>query len=622
MKIFRMFLVLLMLAGVCITSFQPAAAQTETTDVPAISPLTPEEVESFLEKFTSENMDAYDVPGLAFVMVKDGELFFSKGYGYADVEGQVPFDPERTIVRGGSLVKTVTALAVMQLAEQGKLDLDADVNQYLTRLQVPNTYDAPVTARQLLHYTAGFDGRFIGIRVESADEIVPLDDYLADHLTDRVRPPGEFRAYNDVEITLAGLLVEDVSGMSYDQYVDAYIFKPLGMDSTWLFLPQVEEQRAALGYRADGQPYPLNYYHLNNAAGAGFNTTISDLSHYMIMHLENGKYGDVQVIGKEFVDELHTTRFRHDPHLPGIAYAFDETFWGDMRILAKSGGAPGFQNRMILLPDENIGVYFVYNRDSSVRLAPKLEEGFMTRFFEKTVKPLEDELHATDLSRYAGYYVELNDYSANSLEKVKYLMEQQHVIVNENGVYDGDMIHVGENLFQWRSSGNYVAFREDSKGNITHMFYARTAAMRVPWHETFPVQISLLGFSLITFLTGLIGWLVAALKRQGKVYGLSGSLSLIYVSFLIGLGLLLGPVFAGVDPPWVFSFAPPTELLVLLALPLAGAVMTLGLAWQIFKSWKDNQSGRFVRLHNTLILIASFSFLFFLNTWNLLGYRL
>jgi hypothetical protein len=111
------------------------------------------------------------------------------------------------------------------------------------------------------------------------------------------------------------------------------------------------------------------------------------------------------------------------------------------------------------------------------------------------------------------------------------------------------------------------------------------------------------------------------LKRQGKQYGLSGSLSLIYIGFLIGLGLLLGPVFTGADPPWVFSFAPPAELLVLLALPLAGIVLTLGFVWQVFQSWMKRQGGWFVRIHNTMILIASLAFIFFLHTWNLLGYQ-
>lgn len=630
MKKYKVLLVLLFVSAVLMSPFQSKVVLADTVLQPADNSITPQEVENFLNSFTSEYMKYDNIPGMAFVMVKDGEVFFSKGYGYADVEKRVPFHPDQSIVRGGSIVKAVTALAVMQLAEQGKLDLDADVNQYLTHFQVPNTYDEPITARQLLHYTAGLDTRFIGIRVESMDEILPLSEYLAQHLTDRVRPPGEIRSYNDFEIALAGLLVEEVSGMPYDEYVQENIFNPLGMDSTSIYLPKEDEGRVALGYQSNGQPFPLNYYYLNDAAGAGFNTTASDLARFMIMHLENGRFGNLQLLSEESAKELHTTRFQHNPHLPGIAYTFDEQFWGSHRVLAKSGGAPGFSNRMILLPDDDIGIYFVSNRDAeAVKFGPSLEKAFRETFYPGgNNQSVGKEVPASDpkeMERYEGYYVELIDYSVNSLEKVSSLMNQIHVTANGQGqlkMNGGSLLRVDTNLFQWSESGNYVAFREDDKGNVTYMFYARTAVMRVPWYETFPVQMGLLGLSLVIFLTALIGWLVAGLRDQGKLYGVSGSLSLLNVGFLVGLGLLLGPVFTAADSPWAFSFAPPVELLLLLALPLVGVVLTLLLAWQVYRSWKEKRGGWLVRVHNTLILVANFSFFFFLHTWNLLGYRL
>jgi len=629
MKKFRVMFVCFVLAAVLMTPLQPITAFAASSPQSTSNALTPQAVEAFMNGFASYAMKSYDVPGFEFVMVKDGKVFFSKGYGFADIEKQMSFDPDQTIVRGGSIIKTITALAVMQLVEQGKLDLDADVNQYLTHFQIPNTYDEPITTRELLHYTAGLDTRFISIRVESADAILPLSDYLAQHLTERVRPPGEIRSYNDFEIALAGLLVEEISGIPYDQYVQENIFKPLDMDSTSIYLPNEDEGRVALGYRADGQPYSLNYYYINDAAGAGFNTTASDLARYMIMHLENGKYGDAQLLSEESAKELRTTRFQHDPHLPGIAYTFDEMYWGGLRVLAKSGGAPGFQNRMLLIPDLGVGIYFVQNRDYYARFSSELEREFQQRFFPSSnTQPLQKEIPVSDLhelDRYAGYYVEMIDYSERSLEKVRSLMDQKQVIVDEQGrlKLDGSTLQrIDDHLFQGSNTGNYVAFRENDQGKITHLFYYRTALKRVPWQETFPVQIKLLGFALVTFLTALIGWLVAGLKRQGKFYGVSGPLSLLYVGFLIGLGLLLAPVFAGADPPWAFSFAPPNELFLLLALPLVGAALTLVLAWQVFRSWKEKRGGWFVRIHNTLILLASFAFLFFLNTWNLLGYRL
>ncbi|MGD8404164.1 MAG: serine hydrolase [Anaerolineales bacterium] len=625
MKNIRWFISLFVLFGMLLAPVQSATALS--TQSPEQVAVTPEAVEAFLNDFSSVYMEELDVPGLAFVMVKDGSVFVSKGYGFADVENQVPFDPEQTIVRAGSIVKTVTALALVQLAEQGEIDLDADVNQYLTHFQIPDTFNEPITARQLLHYTAGLDNRFIGIRVETQDEILPLSEYFAQRLPDRVRPPGEIRAYNDHEIALAGLLVEEVSGMPYNQYVQEYIFKPLGMDSSSIYLPESDVERAAVGYGSNGA-YPLNYYNLNDAAGSGFNTTPADLARYMLMHLQNVKLDGKQVFSESVIKELHTTRFTHHPKLPGIAYAFDETFWGGRRILAKGGGAPGFTNRMLLLLDEGVGIYFVYNRDSTVPLSWKLEQAFLEHFYPKGEPSVGEEVPATDpgkMARYTGYYISLNDYSATSIEKVQALMEQEQVTLDEQGRLQyagGTLLRMDKNLFQWSESGNYVAFGEDEAGKVNYLFVSRTALMRVPWIETFPVQMGLLGFSLIVFFTALIGWLVMAFKRQGKSYALSGSVSLIYIGFLVGMGLLLAPVFAGADPPWALSFAPPTALLVLLALPLVGIAVTLLLAWQVIRSWKERRFGWFVRIHNTLILVASLSFLFFLHTWNLLGYQL
>ncbi len=617
----------LMLGGVLVAPARSVTALALQSPQRTADTVTPEAVEIFVDDFAAEYMPYLDVPGLVFVMVKDGEVFFSKGYGYADVENQIPFDPEQTIVRAGSNVKTITALALVQLAEQGKIDLDADVNQYLTHFQIPDTFDEPITARQLLHYTAGLDNRFIGIRVENSDKILPLADYFAQRLPDRVRPPGVIRAYNDHEITLAGLLVEEVSGMSYDLYVQEHIFNPLGMDSSSIYLPEQDTKRVALGYGSNGA-YPLNYYYLNDAAGSGFNSTPADIARYMLMHLGNGKVDGEQVFSENVIEELHTTRFTHDPKLPGIAYAFDETFWGGRRILAKGGGAPGFTSRMLLLLDEGVGVYFVYNRDSSVPLSWKLEQAFLERFYPKGNPMIGEETPATDpqeMTRYTGYYISLNDYSATSIEKVQALMEQEQVTLDEQGhlnVFRGTPLRIDRNLFQWSESGNYIVFGENEEGKVDYLFANRSAYARVPWIETFPVQMGLLGFSLVSFVTALISWLVSVFKRQGRSYALSGSVSLIYVVFLVGMGLLLAPVFAGADPPWVLSFAPPTALLVLLSLPLVGIVVTLFLAVQVIRSWREKRSGWFVRIHTTLIFAASLTFLLFLNTWNLLGYRL
>ena len=144
---------------------------------------SPEEMEAFVDGFVGGELEAYDVAGLTVAVVKDGQLFFAKGYGWADVERQVPVDAEQTLFRPGSVSKLFTWTAVMQLVEQGKLDLDADVNTYLTQFKIPATFEAPITLRHALTHTVGLEDGGIGyLMARSPQEIVPLARSLAEHI--------------------------------------------------------------------------------------------------------------------------------------------------------------------------------------------------------------------------------------------------------------------------------------------------------------------------------------------------------------------------------------------------------------------------------------------------------
>lgn len=621
--------VLISLLALLLTGYpQGAQAQTGSSALARAGSLTDRaEVESFVDGFLADKMTELDVPGAAVVMVKDGQIFLTKGYGYADQEQKVPFDPERSIVRAGSIVKTVTATAVMQLAEEGKIDLDADINQYLSSFQVPGTFPQPITARQLLHYTGGLDSKLMGIRVPDEAELMPLRDYLAHNLPPRVRPPGQIRVYNDIEIALAGLLVEEVTGMTYAQYVRQNIFQPLEMDSSSMVVPERQLDQVAIGYGAGG-PYPLNYYYLNDAPGAGFNTTAMDLAHFMIMHLQDGAYQGKQVLRRETVQEMHRTGFTHHPKLPGIAYTFDEKFWGERRYLAKTGGAPGFHNRMILVPDDGLGVYIVYNRSHTVPLGWQLENALLERLYPISKQAVERRASSAttpgQASRYAGHYRELIDYSDRSLEKIQALMNYVQVSANDDGglnLFGSRMVEVEPGLYQATDDGDYAAFAQDSEGRVTYLFAYRTAFARIPWYETTPVQEGLLGFAVVVFLSGAMAWFVALLRRQAAGRWVSGLVSILNLVFLVGLGILFMPVFASPDPAWEFTFAPSPALWVLLAVPLLTSGLVGILLVTNLLGWWNRQRSTLTRVHNSLVLLGGMAFIFFLDTWNLLGFR-
>src|SRR5215216_6575705 len=191
-------------------------------------PADPAELEAFLDEELGREMDQHHIAGAAVSVVKDGELFFAKGYGAADLENGIPVDPEQTTFRIGSVTKLFTWTAVMQLAEQGKPDLDEDINTYLD-FRIPDTYPQPITLKHLLTHTAGFETRYFEVAALDADDQLPTREWLVSHMPARVRPSGEYAAYSNYGTSLAGYIVARVSGEPYDQYIQEHILNPLGM---------------------------------------------------------------------------------------------------------------------------------------------------------------------------------------------------------------------------------------------------------------------------------------------------------------------------------------------------------------------------------------------------------
>jgi CubicO group peptidase (beta-lactamase class C family) len=323
------------------TEHRPIASAWPVS-LPPAGPTTPKEMEAFIDGFMGAQTPGA-IGGATVAVVKDGELFFSKGYGYADVDRQIPMDPAQTLVRPGSISKLFTWTAVMQLVEQGKLDLDADVNTYLKGIKIPATYDAPVTLRNILTHTAGFEDGGIGYLLARSDkDLEPLQDFLAAHMPARVRPPtrdfgtGTGASYSNWAAALAGDVVATVSGMSFDDYVRQHIFAPLGMTSSTFSEPLPENLAARMsgGYefrdgKLERQPFEL----LHNWAPAGsLSSTATDMAKFMLAYLQDGTAADGHMLRPETVRLMYTRTLSPDPALNGTLLGFYET-WSSPSIL-------------------------------------------------------------------------------------------------------------------------------------------------------------------------------------------------------------------------------------------------------------------------------------------------
>ncbi|NIN92939.1 serine hydrolase, partial [bacterium] len=174
------------------------------------------ELEAFLEGIMTAYMETHHIAGATIAVVKDGEIFFAKGYGYADVKEKKPVIADKTLFRPGSVSKLFTWTAVMQLFEQGKIDLNDDINIYLKDFKIPDTYPEPITMTHLLTHTPGFEDFVNEMGAREAEDLVPLAEFLARKMPVRVLRPGKLTSYSNYGTALAGYIVEEISGMPFE----------------------------------------------------------------------------------------------------------------------------------------------------------------------------------------------------------------------------------------------------------------------------------------------------------------------------------------------------------------------------------------------------------------------
>ena len=595
-------------------------------------PTDPQELEAFLDAFFAEQVEKLHISGAVFVLVKDGEIFFAKGYGYADLENQTPVVPEKTVFRAGSVSKLFTATAVMQLYERGLLNLDDDVNKYLKHFQLEDNYPQPVTVANLLTHTGGFDERYIGMHARTSSDLIPLGQYLATRMPPRTMPPGEVIAYSDHGMSLAGYLVEEISDVPFAQYIDANIFQPLGMSRSSFQQPPPPHLASdlAVGYRYKNgtyEPYPFDY--LNIVPAAALNATATDIARFMIAHLQDGRYGNTRILSEATVQEMHRQQFTHHPQLRGRACGFSERFDNNQRALFHDGGTPGFLSRLFLLPEHNLGFFVACNGDqfsSASRLPQQLTSQFLDHYYsvqEEPTRPQPPADFQSRASRFTSYYREL-PYSRYTIEKLTSLLNQVPVTDSGNGtlaVGSSQYVEVEPLLFQRVDGKRYIAFREDDNGHITHMFIGTGAYEKLRWYEARAFQLGLIGFFVLAFLSACIVSLLPGASFQlphlhqlpRLLVGLISALNLV---FLIGLGLALFQI-----DQWEFTYGLPSVVMALLVIPIVTTILTVGLPLFAGLAWINGYWSLIGRLYYSSLTLAELVFIWWLSYWNLLGFR-
>lgn len=616
----------------------------------ATGPTDPAELEAFLDELMARQMEENHIAGAAVSVVKDGKLLFAKGYGYADIENKIPVDPEVTAFRIGSTTKLFTWTAVMQLVEQGKLELEADVNTYLD-FRIPDTYPQPITLKHLMSHTAGFEDLYLDfVSLEAEDRFAP-GEWLSSHIPGRVRPPGDIAAYSNYGTALAGYILARVSGQSYDQYIQEHILDPLGMTHSAALATLHPDVSAhiSVGYAYENgvfRTFPKFYGPADGAPMGYLVSSATDMARFMIAHLQDGRYSDAdipetRILGEGTARQMHNTLFTHDPRLLGTAYGFFEFSDNGQRTIGHSGTAEPMHSLLLLLPDQGLGVFVAYNSLSAGDLTNQ-HLGFQRSFFDhyfpasavESIQPPAD--FSKQASRFVGSY-RMTRSAYTTLEKFRGFLGMNVIQVNNPG--DGTLAMVSP-WGEWRfveeeplyfrqvDAPFHIVFRENDQGQITHLFTDYTpqfAFEKLNWYETTGFNMALfLGCVLIFLSTILIAAILAFRNRR-----LSGErmpwprgarlagwilLGICFLNLLFVVGSFLW------NAP-VPSFGVPMNFQIVLGLGVLSAALTVGALISMVQAWKNSYWSVVGRFYYTLVTVAAVAFVWFLNQWNLLGWR-
>ncbi|NNJ12746.1 beta-lactamase family protein [Chloroflexales bacterium ZM16-3] len=624
-----------------------APAPLRAAQLVGLGPRDPQELGAFLDTFFRDQLEREHIAGAAVSVVKDGELLVARGYGYADLAARAPVVAEQTLFATGSTGKLFTWVAVMQLVEQGLLDLDADVNTYLT-FTIPATYPEPITLRHLLSHTAGFDN-LPGIYARDPHELVSAGLYLSTHIPERVRAPGELAAYSNYGAALAGHIVEEVTHTPFARYAEQHILAPLGMASTSLRqpLPADLAARASVGYSYTGgqlRAAPQRYIRLP-AAGESY-ATATDMARLMVALLQRGSYGEVRILSEATGGQMQQQLFTHDPRVNGMAYGMAEARLGGERILKHNGVfATSFNSIVALLPERGVGIYASYNSNGGFAQGEELLQAFIDHYYPTdtvTPTPLADAPQVA--ARMAGTYRTSNSFARSFAKLLALLPGSGYGDIQLIAASDGSVTSVGlgPQRLRWvpvapdvlcLADGRHdpygdLVFGTDAAGGPDRLFIENNpfrAYDRVPWYETGGFALGLFAACGLIFVSAIAGWPITAFINRGRRASSAHRLSIQLAGGAIALYLLFLPMIILVAPEAISVGAEGglrAAMRTVLCLPLLGGALLLGSALTAVRAWGLAGWSRLGRAHYLLVLLAGVGYLWFLNTWNLLGFRI
>lgn len=535
----------------------PPAAPVPPATPPAVTPapqtpsgahsLTPSDLEAFFDGILPLQLERSDIAGATVLVMKDGNVLLQKGYGYSDVKTKKPVDPATTVFRLASISKLFTWVSVMQLVEQGRLDLDTDVNRYLD-FQIRPAFNRPITLRNLMTHTGGFEEVLNDIILTDPRKAVSLRNDLIHNQPMRLYPPGEIPAYSNYGVGLASYIVQRASGEPFEQYVQEHIFAPLGMTHSSFHQPLENrlQYTDSLGYRANTTKPPVGFEIFNPVGAGGVSSSAADMGRFGQALLNGGELDGQRILKPETLAQMWTPQFRAADQLPPICMGFYQAWRNGLRWIGHEGDLIAFHSLFFVEPQQKLVLFVSYNSSGGGNLPrPEIINFFSDRYFPGAPKPEFLKTAAKDLKDIQGEYFSTRRSDSTKL-RFSNVFSERRASVDNDGVLTMENFKdlrghpvkfkpIGKDLWQAEEDQDRLFAIRDGQGRIVRIAvdFPGIQFQRVVWYEN-----AILVFTAIPVSLGICTLVLAAtvlrigrrvlMRRRPKLMPQPGTIWLTY----------------------------------------------------------------------------------------------
>jgi CubicO group peptidase (beta-lactamase class C family) len=504
-------------------------------------PLTAENVDAWLDGYMPISIGRADIPGAVVVVVKDGQILTSRGYGFSDVDKRKPVDPHTTLFRPGSTSKLFTWTAVMQLVEQGKLNLDEDVNKYLD-FKIPPRNGKPITLRNIMTHTSGFEEQVMDLIAIDQRKYVPYDTILKRWVPKRVYDPGTTPAYSNWATALAGYIVSRVSGEPFEAYIERHVFAPTGMKYATFRQPLPANLKPFMseGYQP-GKEKPYGYEYIGVAPAGSLSASGDDMGRFMIAHLANGG----PLLKPATAQLMHSTANDPIPGLQKMSLGFYQSNINGHPVVSHGGDTVAFHSDLHLFLNDGVGLFVSFNSPGKEGAAHALRntllEEFADRYFPAPAdsRKLSAKEARANAEKLAGTW-STSRRSFSSFISVTDFISQTKVGVGKDGEpVMADALFLGLNgqprkwvavgPMLWRDANSHETLgAKVVDGQAVRFSLGSIAPIivwdRTPWYQNSSWLLPLTYLSLAVLFLTMLFWPVRAIvrRRYGAALGLEG----------------------------------------------------------------------------------------------------